>query len=336
MYIVNMKPRRDPLTLAALQARFSDEEKCLVFLERARWPAGPTCPHCGVIGHASRLKARPGQFACLDCGKSFSVTSGTPMHKTHLPVSVWIIAAYLIATSSKGISSLKLASLLGLQYRTTWHLTHRIRAMMDSNPDLLRGIVELDETYMGGKPRGTNRPEPPAPIPLLEEPRPEPEPKPSKRRRAGRGTDKPMAFTAVARGGEVRLTPILSHGTINLIAPVRRWVDRSATLATDELPAYLAIGRQHFDHIRVNHSAGEYARWDRGTGLRAHVNTAESVHALFKRAIVGVFHSISGKHMGRYLREVEFHWNNRGSFEGRLNKLFATKAGPLPLKALFA
>jgi transposase-like protein len=185
-----MKPGRDPLSLVALQARFADEEKCLALLERARWPAGPTCPHCGVTGHASRLKARPGQFACLDCGKSFSVTSGTPMHKTHLPASIWIIASYLIATSSttssKGLSSLKLAGLLGLQYRTTWHLAHRIRAMMDSHPAPLRGIVELDETSMGGKPRGTNRPETPAPVPLFADPQPAPERKPSKRRKAGR------------------------------------------------------------------------------------------------------------------------------------------------------
>lgn len=331
-----MKPAKDPLTLLALQARFSDEGECIDFLERARWAAGPQCPHCGTLNHASRIKARPGQFACLSCRKSFSVTSGTPMHKTHLPICTWIIASYLIATSSKGISSLKLASLLGLQYRTTWHLAHRIRAMMDSNPGVLTGIVELDETYMGGKPRAANKPEPPAPVPLLEpQPEPEPQAKP-KKRQAGRGTDKPMAFTAVARGGEVRLTPILSHGTANLIAPVLRWVDLAAILATDELPAYLAVGLQRGGHIQVNHSAGEYARTNARTGLRAHVNTAESVHALFKRAIVGVFHSISGKHMSRYLQETEFHWNNSGPFEGRLTTLFGTKAGPLPLKALFA
>ena len=168
-----MKPGRDSLTLAALQARFSDEGKCLAFLKRVRWPAGPACPHCGSIDRASRVKSRSGQFVCLECAKSFSVTSGTPMHKTHLPVCTWIIAAYLIASSSKGTSSSKLAGLLGLQYRTTWHLAHRIRAMMDSDPGLLTGIVELDETYMGGKPRGANQPEPPAPAPLLE-PKPEP------------------------------------------------------------------------------------------------------------------------------------------------------------------
>jgi transposase-like protein len=333
----HVKPGRDPLTLTALQARFCDEDKCLAFLERARWPSGPECPHCGVVNRASRVARRPGQLVCRGCGKSFSVTSGTPMHKTHLSVCIWITATYLIATSSNGISSLKLASLLGLQYRTTWHLAHRIRAMMDSNPGLLTGIVELDETYMGGKPRAKKKPQPEAPAPLFEEPEPE---KPAKvdgrKKNRGRGTDKPMAFTAVARGGEVRLTPILSHGTVNLIAPVRRWVDPSAIFATDELPAYLAIGRQHGGHIRVNHSAGEFVRKDVRTGLLAHCNTAESVHALFKRAIIGVFHSISDKHMGRYLREVEFHWNNRGSFKGRLTTLFATKSWPLPLKALFA
>ncbi len=148
------------------------------------------------------------------------------MHKTHLSVCVWIIATYLIATSSKGISSLRLASMLGLQYRTTWHLAHRIRAITKSYPGLLTGIVELDETYMGGKPRAKNKPQKPAPAPLLEEPQPELEATPKKRRKAGRGTDKPMAFTAVERGGDVRLMPILSHGTVNLIAPVRRCVDR--------------------------------------------------------------------------------------------------------------
>ncbi len=297
-----------------------------------RWASGET----RIPARVALVLELEAEFVCLECGKSFSVTSGTPMHKTHLSVCIWIIAAYMIASSSKGISSLKLASLLGLQYRTTWHLAHRIRAMMDSHPDLLRGIVELDETYMGGKPRAENRPEPPAPVPLFEEPPPAPKDRRRGRRKAGRGTDKPMAFTAVERGGMVRMAPVLTHGTDALAPYVRRWVAPSATIATDELPAYLAIGRYQRAHIRVNHSAGEFARTDARTGLRAHCNTAESVHSMFKRAIVGVFHQISGKHMGRYLRETEWRWNNRGPFQTRLMTLFGTKAGPLPLKALFA
>jgi transposase-like protein len=333
-----MKPGKDPLTLPALQKRFSDPATCLAFLEKARWPDGPVCPGCGVINHASRITTLPGRFTCLDCGKRFSVTAGTPMHGTHLPIATWIIAMYLIASSSKGISSLKLASLLGLQYRTTWHLTHRIRAMMDSDPTLLKGIVELDETYMGGKPRASNKPQPAAPIPLFEEPKSEKPPKVDGRRKrsAGRGTNKPMAFTAVARGGFLRFSSVLSHGTRDFRPLVHAQVDPTAIIATDELPAYIAIGRQQGGHIKVNHSAGEFVRTDERTGLKAHVNTAESVHAMFKRAIIGVWHQISGKHMHRYLGEIEFRWNRRGPFESRLATLFGTKSGPLPLKALFA
>lgn len=333
-----MKPGKDPLTLPALQKRFSDPATCLAFLEKARWPDGPVCPGCGVVNHASRITTLPGRFTCLDCGKRFSVTAGTPMHGTHLPPATWIIAMYLIASSSKGISSLKLASLLGLQYRTTWHLTHRIRAMMDSDPALLKGIVELDETYMGGKPRKTNKPQPSAPIPLFEEPKVEKAAKVDgrRKRKAGRGTDKPMAFTAVARGGLLRFSSVLSHGTRDFRPLVHAQVDPSAIIATDELPAYIAIGRQQGGHIKVIHSAGEFVRTDERTGLKAHVNTAESVHAMFKRAIIGVWHQISGKHMHRYLGEIEFRWNRRGPFESRLATLFGTKSGPLPLKPLFA
>jgi len=202
-----MKPGRDPLTLAALHRRFNDEAKCLAFLERARWPDGPECPSCGAVGHASRISTRPGVFTCLSCKRRFSVTAGTPMHKTHLPICTWIAATYLLATSSKGISSLKLASLRGLQYRTTWHLTHRIRAMMDDAPELMRGIVELDETYMGGRPRPKNRPEPPAPIPLFEKPKPpEPPKKDRRRRKGGRGPEKPGRLHAGPSRSTTRLT----------------------------------------------------------------------------------------------------------------------------------
>ncbi len=330
-----MQPGLDPLTLAALQKRFCDEDTCLAFLEQARWPVGPVCPACGTTDRASRITTRPGLFTCLECGKQFSVTAGTPMHKTHLSLCTWIIAAYLIATSSKGISSLKLAGLLGLQYRTTWHLTHRIRAMMDSDPGLLRGIVEVVETYMGGRRRRRNKPQTPAPIPLFEAPKPRMARK-DRRRKAGRGTRKPTAFTAVERGGKLRFAPILSRRTDDFLPLVGCWIDRSAIIATDELPTYRAIGRQLGGHIRVSHSAGEFARTNERTGLRAHCNTGESGHSLFKRAIIGVWRQIGGKHMGRYLDEITFRWNHRGAFEGRLIALFATRSGPLQLQALFA
>lgn len=331
-----MKPGHDPLTLAQLQRRFSDEAKCLEFLERARWPDGPVCPRCGSIGRVSRLSTRR-EMTCLECEHQFTVTAGTPMHKTHLPIRTWIIAAYLLTTSSKGISSLKLASLLGLQYRTTWHLAHRIRAMMADAPDLLRGIVELDETCIGGKGRKQNKPQPPASVPLFEaEPKAPPPQKRARRRRRGRGPDKPMAFTAVERGGKARMSVLATHSTEAIAQFVFNWLARSAIISTDELPAYLGVGRMQAGHIRVNHSAEEFARDDARTGLRAHVNTAESLHALLKRAIVGVWHWISVKHLERYLAETTFHWNQRGPFEDRLATVFGAKHGPLPLRALLA
>jgi hypothetical protein len=183
--------------------------------------------------------------------------------------------------------------------------------MMESDPELLRGIVELDETYIGGKPRKRNRPMPPAPIPLFDKPeavKPEPKRKDHKdrkgrkgRKKRGRGGGHTMAFTAAQRGGKARMAPLPSHSTEEIAVFIRRWIDSRAVISTDELPAYLAIGRAQAGHIRVNHSAEEFARNDERTGLRAHVNTAESLHAILKRAIMGVWHWISDKHLGRYL-----------------------------------
>ena len=208
--------------------------------------------------------------------------------------------------------------------------------MMADTPDLLRGLVELDETYIGGKGRKRNQPQPPAPIPLFEKSEPPKQQKPAKRRRRGRGPDKTMAFTAVEHGGKARMSVLATHSTERIAEFVFQWVARSAIISTDELPAYLEIGRMQAGHIRVNHSADEFARDDERTGLRAHVNTAESLHALLKRAIIGVWHWISDKHLGRYLAETTFHWNRRDAFEGRLAAVFGSQRGPLPLKGLLA
>ena len=145
-----------------------------------------------------------------------------------------------------------------------------------------------------------------------------------------------MAFTAVQRGGKARMAPLPSHSTEEIAVLIRKWIAPHAIISTDELPAYLAIGRVHAGHIRVNHSAEEFARNDERTGLRAHVNTAESLHAILKRAIMGVWHWISDKHLARYPSETVFHWNRRDAFENRLTALFGASHGPLPLKELLA
>ncbi len=256
----------------------------------------------------------------------------------------WLAAMFLIATSSKGVSSLKLSNWLGIQYRTVWHMAHRIRAMMADDPGLLKGIVELDETFIGGDIREPNKERDPAPLPLFEQnnaPPPEPEPPADgvkqrrQPRRKGRGGGKTMAFTAVERGGKARMVQAASHGFADLSPLVRAWVDRAAIISTDELPVYRGIGRTQAGHLRVNHSAGEYAANDDKTGLRAHCNTAESIHAVFKRSLVGVWHHVSTKHLNRYLVEVTHRWNHRDvSNLDRLSGMFASGAQPLSLRSL--
>src|SRR5215471_2714738 len=152
----------------------------------------------------------------------------------------------------------------------------------------------------------------------------------------GRGGGHTMAFTAAQRGGKARMAPLPSHSTEEIAVFIRRWIDSRAVISTDELPTYLAIGRAQAGRIRVNHSAEEFARNDERSGLRAHVNTAESLHAILKRAIMGVWNWISDKHLGRYLSETVFHWNRRDAFESRLATLFNTSHGPWPLKRLLS
>jgi hypothetical protein len=173
--------------------RFPDEDAARGWFEAARWPNGPECPPCGTVGRAWWLAERK-VWSCGGCRGQFSVTAGTPMRGTHLPLRTWLIAIWLMSASSKGISSLKLAEWLGLQYRTTWHLAHRIRAMMAEDSPVLRGLVELDETYAGAPPRKRAKPE-----------REDDDRDPPPANLKGRGTKRPLVLVAAERGA--RSTP---------------------------------------------------------------------------------------------------------------------------------
>lgn len=316
------------MNLPKLMRRFPSEAAAINWVAQIRWPEGPVCPRCGVLNEAYRLRTRPGQYTCAvpQCGHRFSVTSGTPMHRTHLPLTTWILAMYLIAGSSKGVSALKLAALLGVTYKCACHLGHRIRAMMAAGAlgeGLLRGIVELDETYVGGRPRRRHRERD---LPDEEKPK----------RRQGRATEKPCVFVAVERGGRLATRIVPSHTAGALGGAVRATVDPSATLVTDELPAYTGVGRTYARHETVTHSRDEYARTCEATGLKVHVNTAESWNATLKRAIVGVFHRVSRKHLHRYASESAFRWNERVAPLDRVAALLRVSASPLPYRTLVA
>lgn len=265
------------------------EEQARAHIEAIRWPNGPGCVHCGSV-NVYRMEGkttRPGLLACRDCRQHFTVTVGTVMEDSHLPLSTWVRAFHLMATSKKGMSALQLQRNLGLgSYRTAWHLAHRIREAMKCEPvaGLLNGKIEVDETYVGGKPRkGTGKHKP------------------------GRGTSKVPVVALVERDGRCRAHVVANVTGRTLRAAIRKNVDRSkSTLFTDEFTGYKKAGMMFAGgHKKVCHGLGEYANGD------AHTNTVESWNALLKRGIVGAFHHVSEEHLQRYVNEFVFRWDGR-------------------------
>jgi len=277
------------LTLNQVSALTEDQARETI--ERILWPDGPVCSHCGAIENLTRLQGqahRPGLFQCNNCHEQFTVTVGTIFEDSHIPLRKWLMAFALLCSAKKGISALQLQRELDIgSYRTAWHLAHRIRHAMSQEPlaSLLKGTVEVDETYVGGKPR------PKAGIP-----------KPKR----GRGTNKTPVVALVERDGRVRARKIHRVDGTTLKAAIRENVDRSSQIMTDEWPSYRGIGAEfEGGHETVNHGAGEYARGS------AHVNTAESYFALLKRGVIGSFHHVSKEHLDRYCDEFSFRWDHR-------------------------
>ena len=262
-------------------------EEARALLEALRWPEGPVCPQCGGMNVAALngKSCRPGLKKCRPCRKQFTVTVGTIFESSHIPLSDWMFAFQTMCASKKGVSALQLQRMLELgSYESAWFMCHRIRHAMQTTGGFLKGEVEVDETYVGGKPRKGGEP--------------------SKR---GRGTSKTPVVALVERGGNVKTRVVADVTAKTLKGAIRESVETTATIITDEFKGYSGIGAE-FDggHKTVNHSAGEYARTD-GTNS----NTVESYFALIKRGVYGNFHHVSKKHLFRYCAEFEFRWNNR-------------------------
>lgn len=266
------------MDLPALIEKFGSEEKCRAYLEELRWPDGVECPRCE--GRTiSRLRRRQ-QFECDGCRYQFSVTAGTLFHDSHLPLWKWFLAIYIISESKKGVSSKQLQRMLGVSYKTAWYLSHRIRdAMGDDEQPLLRGIVEIDETLVGGKRPGYG---------------------------AGYKGNKSTVVGALERGGEIRLRVIPNRSREQLHGFIRATVsDEAEALHTDEFVSYRGIGDANTRHETVEHRSEEYVR-----GI-VHTNSVESAWSLLKRSIIGSYHHISVKHLPAYLDEMEFRFNRR-------------------------
>jgi transposase-like protein len=268
------------------------EEQAREYLENVRWPNGPVCPHCQGT-NVTRMKGaahRPGTIQCnaKECRKQFTVTVGGVMESTRIPLVKWAMAFHMMCSSKKGMSALQLQRNLGLgSYKSAWFMCHRIRLAMEGKPmQALSGIVEADETYIGGKPRIKNS---------------------GKR---GRGTKKAPVLVLIERDGASVCTPLPNVTGKTLRGELIKSVDTNSILMTDDLNSYNRPGKLFAGHESVNHSAKQYARI-RPDGLVVHTNTAESFFALMKRGHYGVYHSMSKKHLHRYCSEFSFRWSHR-------------------------
>lgn len=264
------------MNLIKLMADFGSDDNCRAYLEKLRWPDGIACPRCNGAT-ISRILARD-QFDCDKCRYQFSVTSGTIMHDTHLPLTKWFLAVYMIVESKKSISANQLARTLQIAYRSAWYLCHRVRKALYTPHALMTGVVEVDETWVGGKKQGMGR----------------------------RYTkNKSIVAGAMERGGELRLKHIKNTKRITLREFIRNHVRRDCQgLYTDDWVSYRRMGEE-YKHETVNHTEKE---WIRG---EVHTNNVENAWNLFKRCVIGAYHRISQKHLDLYLDEFEFRFNNR-------------------------
>lgn len=272
---------------------FTDADKAREHLEATRWPHGPVCPHCGVVDQATGLKGkahRPGVYQCNACREQFTVTVGTVFERSKIALNKWLLATYLVSSSKKGISAHQLHRTLGVTYKTAWFMAHRIReAMNPADPAPVGGsgkVVEVDETYVGGKEANKHRNKRAAKMDVFGK--------------------KEAVVTLVERDGRARSFHVANVTSKTLRKVIVKAADRQSHLMTDGARLYPAVGREFAAHSAVDHSSGEYVR-----GGFHHSNTVENYFSILKRGIVGTFHHVSEAHLSRYLAEFDFRYSNR-------------------------
>ena len=305
----------EDLSLSVLDERFQDPIAAATYLESIRWPNGPVCPHCGESERRPYpLKSKTRKlYKCAACRKQYTVTVGTIFEGSHIPLNKWLLAFNLLCASKKGMSAHQLHRMLGVTYKTAWFMFHRIRYAMEQPPfqRRLEGVVEADETYIGGKVRRPNRKQY-APLKGTE-----PDPR---KRKSGRGTDKTPVVSLVERGGEVRSFRVANVTGDSLKGAIRTHVDPRARIMTDAFQSYQGLADEFASHETVNHLS-EYVRGD------VHTNTAENYFSILKRGIDGVYHHVSEAHLPRYL--AEFGLPLQHPHQGRLHGRAADAASPV-------
>jgi transposase-like protein len=228
---------------------------------------------------------RPGLYQCNACREPFTVTVGTLYERSKVPLNKWLMVTHLMMAFKKGVSALQISRMIGLSYKTTWFLCHRIReSLRDTTDEKLGGgsnaVVEADETYVGGK---------------------------AKNRAHREAAPKKPVVSLVERDGRVRSFHVANVTATTIKPIIAKNVEAAASLMTDEAPVYVGAGKAQNSHYAVNHSANEYAR----LGGYIHINTAENFFSILKRGIIGSYHHVSEAHLHRYLGEFDFRYNTR-------------------------
>jgi transposase-like protein len=274
--------------------RFTDETAAREALEKIVWPNGPVCPHCGNanqdrIAALTTKSARPGLRYCDECKGQFTATVGTIFERSKIPLTKWWLAAHLIGSSKKGISSHQLHRMLGVSYKSTWFMMHRLREAMRVGGLAPMGgegsVVEIDETFIGRKEGFETK----------------------------QGVKhKNAVLTLVERGGSARSFHIEDATKEHIIPLVRANVARESHLMTDEASRYSRLGKEFAKHGVVDHHRGEYGYTDRA-GDKINTNTIEGFYSIFKRGMRGTYQHCGEKHLHRYLAEFDFRYSNRSA-----------------------
>ena len=269
---------------------FQDATKAREWLELLLWPDGRVCGYCGVLNESTPIKGRDGYYQCNACRKQFTVQVGTLFERSHIPLNKWLMAAFLLCASKKGMSAHQMHRMLGITYKSAWFMCHRLREAMrpahGSGPKGGEGkIVEADETYVRGKEKNKH----------------------VRQRKAGNigGQGKEIVFSLVERGGHVRSHHVGEVNAKTLRPILVQQISRKSSLMTDDAGQYRHMGDEFARHEVVNHGALEYVRGD------AHTNTIEGYFSILKRGIAGTYHHVSAQHLKRYLGEFDFRYNER-------------------------